>query len=98
MNRNGLGVDIHDKGPCHDQRLGVPLRASDYGLDASDQLVFVKRLWDIIVGAETESSDFGFDTGETGKDQNWSRNPCRAQRVRIPTKPAMHSNMKPATY
>ena len=65
-----LGVKINREFAGGDDRLAVALGTAHDRLDAGDQLILVERLGHIIVGAEAQRLDLGFDNGVTGEDQD----------------------------
>ena len=67
---HGLGVQIDGELAGGDDRLAVALGAADHGLNAGDQLVLVEGLGHVIVGAEAQSLDLGFDNGIARQDQD----------------------------
>ena len=76
-----LGVEIDGELAGGDDRLAVALGAAHDRLDAGDQLVLVEGLGHIIVGAEAQRLDLGFDNGVAGQDQDRRLHLGDAQRL-----------------
>src|SRR3546814_14613659 len=52
-----LGIEIDRELAGLDDRLAVPLRTADDGVDARHQFVAMERLGDVIVGAEAKTEE-----------------------------------------
>ncbi len=65
-----LGIEINNEIGGLDHRLGVALGPAHDGVDPRDELVLVKRLGHVVVGAEAETPDLVLDAGKAGQDQN----------------------------
>src|SRR5471030_173312 len=70
VNFHGLGVKVDGKLTGGDDRLAVALGAAYHRLNAGDQFVLVERLGHVIVGAEAQGLNLGFDNGIARQDQH----------------------------
>src|SRR3546814_6255332 len=65
-----LGIEIDRELAGLDDRLAVPLRTADDGVDARHQFVAMERLGDVIVGAEAEAAHLRIHLADARQDQH----------------------------
>ena len=90
---NYFGVEVDDEIAGLDHGLGMTLGAADDGVDARDQLVLVKGLGHVVVGAEAKPPDLVLDASKTREDQVGVLT-LETRRLRNASKPDMSGRLR----